>query len=255
MRFILLPFFALILAVSAAQAQSVSEDMPPFAAETEPEKAPTAPPQSPTVPSDPYTIADVNVDVTADNAAHARDQALMQAEREAFTQLCARMGAPASTTKIDDDSLAALVQSFEVQSEHLSAVRYIGVFTIRFKPLSTQKKIGAAAAVPTATENSDTPPPVVVEAKPTPHGPLSHVLIGVQADSLASWTQIKRRINAVPQVADIETLDLARGLSHIDLAYAGSIMDLQQALTAQGLVLRQTPAGVWELYDGSMISR
>jgi hypothetical protein len=190
--------------------------------------------------------------VTADTAAHARDQALLQAERAAFTQLCARMGAPDSAAKLDDATLESLVQSFEVQSEHLSAVRYIAVFTIQFKPLSTQKKIGKAA--PASTDANETPP-VVVEAKPMPQGPLSHVLIGVQADSLASWMQIKRRISAAAQVANIETLDVARGLSHIDVAYAGSMPDLQQSLTAQGLVLRQTPIGVWELYDGSMIAR
>jgi hypothetical protein len=265
MRFALFSLLALIFVVSAAEAQSVSESLPPFAAANEPEKTPTPPPAPSPTPSavppavvvtDPYTVTDVNADVTADSAAHARDQALMQAERDAFTQLCTRMGAAEGAAKLDDNALAALVQSFEVQSEHVSPVRYIGVFTIRFKPLSVQKKIGKSAApVPADAADASAAPAVVIEGKPMPQGPLSDVLIGVQADSLASWMQIKRRLNAVPQVARINTLDLGRGLSHIDVAYSGSILDLQQALIAQGLVLRQTPTGIWELYDGSMVTR
>jgi hypothetical protein len=256
---ILFVLLSLILMVSAAAAQSVADDLPPFATESEPEKAPpAAQPSTPSAPAasvaDTYTVTDVNADVTADNATHARDQALTQAERQAFTQLCARLGASDSAAKLDDNAIADLVQSFEVQSEHLSPVRYIGVFTIRFKPLSVQKKI-AKALPPPADADADAPPAVVVEGKPMPQGALAHVLISVQADSLASWMQIKHRLNAVPQVATIDTLDLGRGTSHIDLAYAGSLADLQQALTLQGLILRQTPTGIWDLYDGSMVPR
>jgi len=139
-----------------------------------------------------------------------------------------------------------LVQSFEVQSERLSAVRYIGVFTIRFKQTALQKKIGkymSATADNTATGEDN---------KLMPAGTVAHVPIAVQTDSLAGWTQIKKRINAVPTVARVDVVTLGRGASHIDVSYAGSLTDLQQALTAQGLVLRQNPAGVWELYDGSM---
>jgi hypothetical protein len=196
----------------------------------------------------------VSADVTADNAAHARDQALLQAEHAAFTQLCAKLGAPDSATKIDDNALAGLVASFEVQSEHVSAVRYIGIFTIRFKPISTQKKIGKAEATTVSTDPS-LPPPVIIESKPMPQGPLSQLVIGVQSDSLAAWTQIKKRINIVPQVAIIDTIDVGRGISHINLSYGGSVVELQQALSGQGLVLRQTPTGTWELYDGSMVAR
>ncbi|MGB9152578.1 MAG: hypothetical protein WCD70_05775 [Alphaproteobacteria bacterium] len=252
---IIVSLLALILMISAAAAQSVSDNVPPFAADSAPEKAPAASaPPTATAPVDPYTVTDVNADVTADNASHARDQALMQAERSAYAQLCTRMGATDNEAKLDDATIESLVQSFEVQSEHLSSVRYIGVFTIQFKPQAVQKRIVKAATA--AADAGETPPaPAVAPAKPMPTGPLSHMMIGVQADSLASWMQIKRRISTLSQVATIETLDLGRGISHIDLAYAGSIPDLQKALSDQGLVLRQAPTGAWEIYDGSMIER
>ncbi len=82
-----------------------------------------------------YQIADVAADVTADSAARARDQAILQAQRNAFTQLLARLDVDAGlATKTNDDALAALVQAFEVQQERTSAVRYIGTFTVQFKP-------------------------------------------------------------------------------------------------------------------------
>ncbi|MDR3424084.1 MAG: hypothetical protein P4M13_03265 [Alphaproteobacteria bacterium] len=205
-----------------------------------------APAKTATPPvTDVYTVTDVNADVTADTAAHARDKALLQAERSAYTQLCGRLNAADNGAKLDDDAMAALVQSFEVQSEHISPVRYIGVFTIRFKPSAAQKKIGGAVAAAAAAG----------EDKAQPAGPTAHLTVAVQTDSLAAWAQIKRRLGAVPQVAHIDTLDLGRGVSHIDLAYGGTLDDLRNAVTTQGFVLRQNGNGVWELFDGSMIAR
>ena len=244
MRLIFLSFLALILAFSAAQAQSVMDNLPPALQEPSgvtPAPVPSAPPVLATASPESYTVTDVNADVTADTASHARDQAIMQAERTAYSQFCVRMGVPDHSAKLSDDALASLVQSFEVQNERLSAVRYIGVFTIRFKPSAMQKKLG----IPVATEGAGV----------LPQGPAAHLTVAVQTDSLAAWSQIKLRLGKVPQVAKIDTLDLGRGVSHIDLSFSGSLDDLRQAVTTQGLVLRQNEYGVWELYDGSIVPR
>jgi hypothetical protein len=82
-----------------------------------------------------YAVGDVAVDITADSAVHARDQALAQAQRDALKQLLERLSVDQSLmTKADDDTVAALVQNFEVQNERSSAVRYIGTFTVQFRP-------------------------------------------------------------------------------------------------------------------------
>lgn len=86
-----------------------------------------------------YQISDVPADVTANNAKEARDQAIMQAQHTAFGQLLTRLGGdPALEQQVDDDTLAALVQAFEVQQEKLSSVRYIGTFTVHFKPAAVR---------------------------------------------------------------------------------------------------------------------
>lgn len=87
--------------------------------------------------NDLYTVTDVPVDITADNAAHARDEAIVQAQRAALAELVEHVGANQSANKISDDDLATLVQSFEVQDEHASSVRYIGTYTVQFRPAAT----------------------------------------------------------------------------------------------------------------------
>ena len=236
MRLTLLIFSFLILSLTEARAQSVMDNLPPVVVENQ-DLA-----QTPPVPAEPYTVTDVNADVTADTAAHARDKALIQAERLAYKQLCKRFDASDDSNKLSDDEIAALVKSFEVQHERLSAVRYIGVYTIRFNPASVQKVI----SVPFMPSG---------EIEAPPQAAVSHIPVDVQADSLMAWVQLKRRLGAVRQVSKIDTLNLGHGFVHIDLSYVGSLDDLKRSATDQGLVLRQNEKGVFELYDGSVVIR
>ncbi len=237
MRLTFFIILSLLLGLPKAQAQSVADNLPPVVIQGET--------SSPAPAANPYTVTDVKIDVTADSAAHARDQALTQAQRKAYEQLCARLEADGDAKKLSDDDIASLVQSFEVQNERLSAVRYIGIYTIHFNPSAVQRAISVSYEPPAAVEEP-TPPPVSSSA---------HVFITVQADSLPIWTQIKRRLGAVPQVVKIDTLTLKRGLINIDLSFNGSMDDLKTAVADQGLVLRQNANGVFELYDGSMVAR
>ena len=257
MRLIPSSLFFLILTVSPLLAQSISENLPQSATSdagtvtttpAPPALSVASPVPGTTIP-DPYTVTDVNADATADNATHARDQALAQAERAAYEQLCARMGASENTAKMSDDAIAAMVKSFDLQSERLSAKRYIGVFTIRFKPSALQKKLGKY--MPGASE-AGAP---VDDIKPQPTGPVAHIVVAVPVDSLAAWADIKRRLGKVQQIARADTIDLGRGLGHMDLSFAGSLDDLENAVTAQGFVLRQNQLGDWELTDNSMVPR
>ncbi|MFA4994100.1 MAG: hypothetical protein WC521_02215 [Bdellovibrionales bacterium] len=238
MRLTIFFILSLLLGISAVQAQSVTDNLPPviIGGESAPEALIPA--------ANPYTITDVKVDVTADTAAHARDQALMQAERKAFVQLCARLETDTDANKFSDDDIAALVQSFEVQNERLSAVRYIGIYTIHFSPSAVQRAVSAWFM-----------PSAVVEEPPAPQPSAMHIFIIVQADSLPVWAQLKRRLSAIPQVVRVDTLSLKRGLINVDLSYNGSLDDLKDKATDQGLVLRQKDDGSFELYDGSMVIR
>ncbi|MDE1900373.1 MAG: hypothetical protein KGI37_01870 [Alphaproteobacteria bacterium] len=259
MRLVLiLSLLTLISAVCAeAQAQSILDNLPgqgaeqplpPAAQPPAPTAAPiavgTAAPAAPATAgtADPYTVTDIAADVTADTAAHARDQALIQAEHAGFAQLCARFNTPPAAAQISDDDVAALVQSFDLQSEKLAAGRFIGVFTLHFDPVATQKRLGkyvaASGNAPTGTDSGAGSAAIA-----------AHVQIAVSTPSLAAWAQTRRQLAALPQTVRIDTLDLGRGTSHIDLVYSGSFDDLKNAMTSHGLKMNQSSDGTWQLTD------
>ncbi|MFA6279599.1 MAG: DUF2066 domain-containing protein [Bdellovibrionales bacterium] len=89
-----------------------------------------------------YRIAGVTVDVTAANATVARDHAIMQAQRSAFSLLLERLGVREPQAKASDEALAALVQAFEIQNEHTAGYRYTGLFSVQFKPAAVRQWLG-----------------------------------------------------------------------------------------------------------------
>lgn len=85
---------------------------------------------------DVFTVSDVRVDVTAENAVAAREKAFAEAEVQALTALAqkllgeadfARYKAPAATV------ISGMIKDFEITDERLSAVQYIGTYTFRFE--------------------------------------------------------------------------------------------------------------------------
>lgn len=106
-----------------------------------------------------YNVTGVTVDVTSDSAAKARDQAITDAQRAGFTQLLDRLGAESSAgDKLSANDLATLVQNFEVQNEHVSPVRYIGTFTVQFRPLAVRAYLNSRKA----TYNDSQGQPVLI---------------------------------------------------------------------------------------------
>lgn len=83
-----------------------------------------------------YTVEGVKVDITAESAIAAREQAFAKAEQDAFTALAARMlteAEMATFTPPESDTISAMVLDFEITDERLSPVRYIGTYTFRFR--------------------------------------------------------------------------------------------------------------------------
>lgn len=86
--------------------------------------------------SDLYTVSDIDVDVTADSAVTARDQAIVMAQRLAYEKLLKQLAdadAIASLPRLDDNQIAELVKDFDLVSERTSTVRYIGKFNFHFR--------------------------------------------------------------------------------------------------------------------------
>ncbi len=83
-----------------------------------------------------YEVRDVAVDVTAETAARAREQALAAGEHMAFRRLLERLTLRedhARLPELEQPEITEYVQDFSVADEKTSAVRYLARLNFRFK--------------------------------------------------------------------------------------------------------------------------
>jgi hypothetical protein len=88
------------------------------------------------------TVGDVPVDVTAKSAAAARDQAIAQAQAKAFDRLVKRLVPnPADQARVrpSQQDIEGMVQDFAIENERASQVRYIGLYSVRFRAGQVRK--------------------------------------------------------------------------------------------------------------------
>ena len=92
-----------------------------------------------------FTVEGVSVDVTADDAAKARQQAFEQAQANAFGILAGRMvaeGEAQSTGSPDPTTISTMIKDFEITDEKISRVQYIATYTFRFDPDEVRRFFG-----------------------------------------------------------------------------------------------------------------
>ena len=84
-----------------------------------------------------YQVTGVTVDVTANDASKARQQAFNKAQRDAFDILLSRMLLSTEDTvnlaNLSFTEITTLIQDFEVINEKSSSVRYIATLSFQFK--------------------------------------------------------------------------------------------------------------------------
>ena len=83
-----------------------------------------------------FTVENVKVDVTAENAIAAREKAFEEAQVKAFQELTTRMLPEtdiATTQPPETRIISTMIKDFELTNEQLSSVRYVGTYTFRFK--------------------------------------------------------------------------------------------------------------------------
>ncbi len=81
------------------------------------------------------TIHDIEVDITADNAVKAREEAFEAAQIKGYKTLATELLSEDEITNFempDINTIARYVKDFEVTNEKLSATRYKGTYTIRY---------------------------------------------------------------------------------------------------------------------------
>jgi Uncharacterized protein conserved in bacteria (DUF2066) len=110
---------------------------------------------------DPYS-ATVMVDATADNAADARTLARHDGQQRALMEVIGHLTGSADTgklPKLDDKAITAMVDSFEVANERMSAVRYLADYTFHFRKAKVRQLLRSAGI---ALSESPSKPVVLV---------------------------------------------------------------------------------------------
>jgi len=95
--------------------------------------------------AEPYVISGVSVDVTADNSAAARDQAMVEAQRKAFMNLATQLVPGKPIPNVSDKAIGDMVSDFHIEQEKFGGNRYVGTFTFRFRQNPVRTAFGAAA--------------------------------------------------------------------------------------------------------------
>ena len=120
------------------------------------EASPTAPPRSI------FTVGSVDVDITATSAASARQSAIAQSRRLAFTRLFKRLVATEdleAEPALTNAELAGLVRAIDILEESTSQPRYIAQLAVSFEP---EKVTGLLERLGVTYTDSETPPILVL---------------------------------------------------------------------------------------------
>lgn len=92
-----------------------------------------------------YTARDVKVDVTAESAVQARDQAILEAQAKGLRQVMQEVAAPGATLpEVSGQEAQNYVRSLQVTDERRSNVRYIATMTIQYNPAAVRMLLDRA---------------------------------------------------------------------------------------------------------------
>ncbi|HEX6092361.1 MAG TPA: hypothetical protein VFZ07_03355 [Dongiaceae bacterium] len=178
-----------------------------------------------------YTVSGIPVDVTAADASTARDQAIVDGQRAALQKLVENMMGVEKDKEIpipSDDEISAMVQDFEVETERVSSVRYVGSLTYRFLSDPVDRLVGRAPAGTLDTT-----------AMPMPAGPVRTITAKVPISGLQQWMDVRSKLVGVPLLHRADVRYLAPDEGKIDLVFSGEPAQLMQALAQRQLQLTQ----------------
>jgi hypothetical protein len=181
-------------------------------------------------PADLYTVSNIPVDATADNAVAARAEAHRQGQQDGFNRLMRRL-VPATEhgrlPNVADLTVDRYVSNFEIAGEQLSATRYLAKMTVAFDPRRIQELL-EAERLPFSEEVSD---PLVV--LPLYEGPSGPALWPDGNPWWAAWAtklESERPLRLVLPLGDLEDVSAMT----IEQARAGDTLSLQRLAARYG---------------------
>jgi hypothetical protein len=171
-----------------------------------------------------FVIRDIPVEASGPSPMAAREIAHREGFRLAWRRLL-EAEAPdqvARLADLPDSELDRLVESFEIDREHVTTTRYSAAMTVIFRPAQVRALLARGGA-----------------------GPAQIEAVAVFA-SLAEWTEIRRRLAASPAVSAVELRGLSANAARLGLTLTAGPERAVASLAASGLVLAREPEG-WRL--------
>ena len=105
-----------------------------------------------------FQVSGIEVDASAANAVAARQEALLQGQREGLDRLLRRL-VPAEEhgllPAVGNLNVERYVQNFEITDEELSSTRYLAQLTVRYQPDAVRELLGSSGL--SAAETRSTP--------------------------------------------------------------------------------------------------
>lgn len=196
-----------------------------------------------------HTIRNLAVDVEAETAIQAREEALSQARRNAFNVLKKRFPTPIENILTPDPAtIATMVDSFEINREKLSKNRYLASVNVTFNERAVQTYIAQSTgggmygnrannsdfdrvlgAVATGDEFQNTRQNALT--------PSTQSVIRIPIAGVRQWIGIKKSLQSVYSIQNIEIKEISSRRAVVNLSHQGSIYDLQNVLIGRGMRL------------------
>ncbi|WP_455171750.1 DUF2066 domain-containing protein [Azospirillum largimobile] len=188
--------------------------------------------------ADPFAVTGVRVDINGSNPTTVRDQAIREAQAKAWAELYRRLVPGGTPPRLSDNDIARLVQGFEIDEEKVSASRYVGAITVRFRPNAVRDALGQSGG---ATQYVEPPSrPFVILPVTQTEG--RTILWQDRTPWRAAWEARQPAASLVPLVLPDGELSDAQAISGED-AIAGNAEALgriAQAYKAGGVVVART---------------
>ena len=206
--------------------------------------------------ADVFTVRGVDVDVTAETAAAAREQALAEGHVLALRRLFARLLLQEDLARAPDlpaSQIAPMVQDFGVDDERTSDVRYLATLTFRFKPDAVRELLRQSGLAHAETQSK---PVAVVPV----YGAAGEAKLWEDDNPWRqAWTQRPSDDGLVPLVVplgdlgDIAALDVGQALAGDRQAIAALARryGAEDALVAQAVLEGDPLAGGAKLQVGT----
>lgn len=156
-----------------------------------------------------FAVSGVEVDVTARDAASAKNQAIIEAQVKGFRVLAERFGgeeAAATFEKLTPKDVGKLLRSLSIEEERTGPGRYIGKLTVRFLPDKVRDLFGSHGL---AIVEEQSPPLVVIPVWKTAEGPV----LWEDNPWKAAWVALRAEQAIVPIIVPLGDLQDTQAIS------------------------------------------